>query len=672
MKDTCCSSGTCSVDVSSVKPVRYQLSPEQKKELLRIILAFISALIGILLWEWTHTDAVSQASTVVAVVKALGAVFLGLSYILSGAEVLKGAWRNILKVQPFDELFLMSIASLGAIAIGAMEEAVGVMVLYRLGEFLQDVAVTRSRQSIKALLDLKVEKARVLQDGQWRDIESSQVQVGDLVQVRSGERVPVDGEVVEGSAVFDTAAMTGEGLPRPADRGSEALAGFIVSGGVVLIRTLRQAKDSAASRIIRLVEEATRNKAKPEQFIHRFAQIYTPIVVFGALAVAVIPPILFPGQVFSDWLYRALTMLVISCPCAFVLSIPLSYFAGLGGAARKGILIKGAAVIDTLAKARSVVFDKTGTLTKGVFMVRNLKPAEGFSAEDLIFHAAAASSASNHPLSLAVQRFYAAQKGQDVLDGDPVQGERTGGILLSKDARFTEIPGHGSVAYMEGKEILAGNDRLLHLKNIPHHCETADETVIHVAVAGTYVGKIELGDTIKEDAREALQELKQLRIEDLLLLTGDSEGPARRTAHELGDISVYHSLLPEDKLTKVEEMLETYTKRGTVLYVGDGINDAPVLARSDAGIAMGGIGTDVAIESADVVLMTDEIRRIPQLISHARRTKGIVIQNIIFALGFKVAFLALGALGIATMWEAVIADVGVALLAVLNATRALR
>lgn len=658
MKDTCCSSGTCAVDVATIKPVGYTLSQSQKKELVLILTALLFAVTGILLWEWTGRDPQGLAPGGLGIAKAAGVFFLVLSYILAGAEVLKGALKNILKFQPFDELFLMSIASLGAFAIGAMEEAVGVMVLYRFGEFLQDVAVTRSRQSIKALLDLKVEKARVQQDGQWQEIESSQVKVGDLVQVRPGERVPVDGEVVEGSASFDTAAMTGESLPRLAEAGSEALAGFIVSGGAVVIRTLRQAKDSAASRIIRLVEDATRSKAKPELFIHRFARIYTPIVVFSALAVAVIPPLVFPGQSFSLWLYRALTMLVISCPCAFVLSIPLSYFAGLGGAARKGILIKGAAVLDTLANARSVVFDKTGTLTKGVFTVKNLHPAEGFSADDLVYHAATAGSASNHPLSQAIQRFYNSQK------------QNHSG--LPKDARFTEIPGHGSVALLDGQEILAGNDRLLHLKNIPHQCEAADETVIHVAVAGTYAGKIELGDSIKDDARPALQELQQLGIKDLAVLTGDSEGPAKRTARELGDIAVHHSLLPEDKLAKVDELLKAYENRGSVIYVGDGINDAPVLARSDAGIAMGGIGTDAAIESADVVLMTDEIRRIPQLISHARKTKRIVLQNILFALGFKVAFLVLGALGIATMWEAVIADVGVALLAVLNATRALR
>lgn len=658
MKDTCCSSGTCAVDVATIKPVGYTLSQSQKKELVLILTALLFAVTGILLWEWTGRDPQGLAPGGLGIAKAAGVFFLVLSYILAGAEVLKGALKNILKFQPFDELFLMSIASLGAFAIGAMEEAVGVMVLYRFGEFLQDVAVTRSRQSIKALLDLKVEKARVQQDGQWQEIESSQVKVGDLVQVRPGERVPVDGEVVEGSASFDTAAMTGESLPRLAEAGSEALAGFIVSGGAVVIRTLRQAKDSAASRIIRLVEDATRSKAKPELFIHRFALIYTPIVVFSALAVAVIPPLGFPGQSFSLWLYRALTMLVISCPCAFVLSIPLSYFAGLGGAARKGILIKGAAVLDTLANARSVVFDKTGTLTKGVFTVKNLYPAEGFSADDLVYHAAAAGSASNHPLSQAIQRFYNSQKKNH--SGFP------------KDARFTEIPGHGSVALLDGQEILAGNDRLLHLKNIPHQCEAADETVIHVAVAGTYAGKIELGDSIKDDARPALQELQQLGIKDLAVLTGDSEGPAKRTAFELGDIAVHHSLLPEDKLAKVDELLKAYENRGSVIYVGDGINDAPVLARSDAGIAMGGIGTDAAIESADVVLMTDEIKRIPQLISHARKTKQIVLQNIFFALGFKVAFLVLGALGIATMWEAVIADVGVALLAVLNGTRALR
>jgi Cd2+/Zn2+-exporting ATPase len=678
MKDACCSSGACAVDVSTIKPVPYRLSSSQKKELALLMVSLILALSGILLWELISSGKASPApgsdfpSLLSPLPPIAGIVMLAIAYLLAGFDVLKGALKNIMKLQPFDELFLMSIASLGAFAIGAMEEAVGVMVLYRFGEWLQDVAVSRSRQSIKALLDLKAETARVLQDGQWQSIPTAQVKVGDLVQVRAGERVPVDGEVIEGSASFDTAAMTGESLPRPASVGTEALAGFIVMGGVVLIRTQRVAQDSAASRIIRLVEEAIQSKAKPELFIHRFARWYTPIVVFGALAVALIPPLLFPGQTLSVWVYRALTMLVISCPCAFVLSIPLSYFAGLGGAARKGILVKGATILDTLARTRTVVFDKTGTLTKGDFTVRTLLPAEGFSEAELLSHAATASAASNHPLSQAIQRFYQTRECQN---GQYDCGPSAGHTRVS-DVRYEEIPGHGSAALVQGKEILAGNDRLLHLKNIPHHCDDsskeAEGAVVHVAVAGSYVGKIELGDTIKDDARHALETLQHLGIQHIAVLTGDHEGPARRTAEALGNIEVHHNLLPEDKLNKVDEMIRRCEGRGSLVYVGDGINDAPVLARSDAGIAMGGVGTDAAIESADVVLLTDEVSRIPQLISHARKTRHIVVENIVFALGFKVAFLALGALGIATMWEAVIADVGVALLAVLNATRALR
>lgn len=646
MKDACCSSGACSVDISKVQAVKFRLSPEQRKELVLLIVAFVLGLAGIILWEFSS---------------AIAIICLAAAYILAGYEVLRGAVRNIMQFKPFDELFLMSVASLGAFAIGAMEEAVGVMVLYRVGEFLQDVAVTKSRQSIKALLSLKAETARVLRNGQWEQIESASVQIGDLVQIRPGERVPVDGEVVEGTASLDTASMTGESLPRPAQAGTEVLSGFIVMDGVLVIRTLRLAKDSAASRIIWLVEEATKNKAKPERFIHRFALWYTPAVVFLALAVALVPPLLVPGQRFSLWIYRALTMLVISCPCAFVLSIPLSYFAGLGGAARKGILVKGAAVLDTLAKARSVVFDKTGTLTDAAFTVKHIQPADGFTAEELLSHAVLAGSASNHPLSVAVQRFYASQFGKTHQSVQP-----------DESASFTEIPGHGSVATVNGREILAGNDRLLHLKQIPHRCEDIEESVIHVAVAGTYAGKIMLGDRVKADAQEALRDLKRLGVQDIAVLTGDNERPAMRTARELGGIPIHHGLLPQDKLAKVESMLNDINGRGSLVYVGDGINDAPVLARSDAGIAMGGIGTDAAIENADVVLMTDEVRRIPQLIIHAKKTQRIVTQNIVFALGFKLAFLALGALGFASMWEAVIADVGVALLAVVNASRALR
>lgn len=630
---------------------RFELTEPQKKELLLLLAALIIGVSGLLLWEQRSVFRLVPYTGMVGVILLLAA------YLLAGFDVLKGAVQNIRRGLVFDELFLMSIASLGAFAIGAREEAVGVMIFYRVGEFLQDVAVGKSRRSIKALVNLRPDKARVYKNNSWIETDPGSVQAGDLLLVKPGERVPVDGEIVDGTGTFDTSALTGESLPRPVINGSEVLSGFIVQSGAVTLRALRPASVSAASRIISMVENAAKSKAKPELIIHRFARWYTPVVVFGALAIALLPPLLIPGQLFSEWLYRALVMLVISCPCAFVISVPLSYFAGLGGAARKGILIKGAVVLDSLADARTVVFDKTGTLTKGVFQVHKIVPAEGFGVTDVLSNAAAAGTHSIHPLAQAIQRF-AMRVEQDT--------------LLPDTRNFQEIPGHGSVAQVQGKEIVAGNDRILHLKQIPHTCDPGAESVIHVAVAGKYAGKIELKDVVKEDAKEAMQELRTLGIQNLALFTGDGEGPALETAQDVGIPTVHHTLLPEDKVKKIEELVLHPNKKGTVLFVGDGINDAPVLARSDAGIAMGGRGTDAAIESADVVLMTDEVRRIPQAIAHAKKTRRIVVQNIIMALGIKLLFLTLGAFGVASMWEAVIADVGVALAAVLNATRALR
>lgn len=642
------------------------------------------------------------------------------AYLAAGRDVLLGAARNIRKGRVFDELFLMSIASLGAFAIGAMEEALGVMIFYKIGEMFQERAVLRSRASIQSLLKLRPDTARVRRDGVWHTLPAADVQPGDAVQVRPGERVPVDGTILEGHGSFDTAAMTGESLPRQVGPGDSVLAGFMAVDAALVIRADKPVSASSAARIMTLVEHASAAKAGTELLVTRLARWYTPAVVIGALVVAVLPPLaqavltgsLPAAQLFRDWAYRALVMLVISCPCALVLSIPLSYFAGLGGAARQGILMKGAWVMDALADAGTVVFDKTGTLTDGHFSIQALLPHEGFSADGLLQAAAAAGSHSNHPLAQAIKTAWRDRGGKDP---------------ACDTGSYSEIAGHGTLAMLDGQEVLAGADRLLHLKAIPHDCphqdrppgtptspgipalpgtptppgipalpgtptspgipatlitqntsatQSTDATIVHVAMAGRYAGRIELGDTLKTDSSAAVRSLRRLGIRRIVMLTGDTERAARQAALAIGLDEVHHGLLPEHKLRRLESMLtgtaRRRSRRSAVLFVGDGINDAPVLARADAGIAMGLGGSDAAVESADVVLMSASPMKVAEAIDRARRTRAIVMQNIVFALGFKLVFLAFGAFGLAAMWQAVIADVGVALVAVLNATRALK
>lgn len=633
-----CADGTCLDEHSN-----------SKNEIMELVIAVIAGLFGLIIIKFSRSGRL-----------ALNYMYLGmglelLGYLVSARPVLKGALKNLFKGRLMDELFLMSIASIGAFIIGATEEAIGVMVLYRIGELLQDKAADKSRRSIRAVLALRPDSARVKRNGDWVIVKAEEVVVGDELLVRPGEKVPVDGKLLSGLGSFDTSSMTGESEPRAVGPGDRAMAGFIVMDGAISMVAEKAAGESSAARIIELVEHARSSKAKTELFITRFARWYTPMVVGLAALAAFLPPLLIPGQSLALWTYRALVMLVISCPCALVISVPLGYFGGLGGAARRGILVKGASVLDTLADASTVVFDKTGTLTDGSFAVQGLSPSNGHSNESLLIHAGAAGSHSNHPLAKAIRA--AMEKG---------------GLTkpFVDEGSYKEIPGHGSEVVFNGARVMAGSDRMLHLKGIEHPCEPAKGTEIHVASDSVYVGRIELGDSLKADGKSAIKRLKALGINKVLMLTGDSEGAAKRIAEEAELDEVHSGLLPQGKLERLEGIMAEQ-KSGTVLFVGDGINDAPVLARADAGIAMGLAGAEAAMESADVVLMKDEPGAVADAIESARHTRRIVKQNIAFALGIKVALLAFGAFGLAAMWQALIADVGVALLAVLNSGRAL-
>ncbi|MCX7656318.1 MAG: heavy metal translocating P-type ATPase [Treponemataceae bacterium] len=623
------------------------LSKEQYGEALVLVLCLGMALVGILLsegvWQFPGSTFLAYGT-------------LGLTYGIAALPILQGAWRNIRRGKVFDELFLMSLASIGALFLGAWEEAVGVMVFYRIGEFLQEYAVLRSRRSIRSLIALRPSVVRIHKEEGWREVPPEAVPVGSRILLRAGERLALDSRIIEGRGTFDTSAITGESLPKLAEPGEEALAGYILKEGTLILRSERTYTDSTLARILHLVEEAQQRKAPVELFVSRFARYYTPVVVMLAFLVAFVPPCILPGASLKTWVYRALVMLVISCPCAFVLSVPLTYFAGLGGMARRGILLKGAVVLDKLVGLHTVVFDKTGTLTRGEFRVAKLQAQEPHSAEELLTYAAVATIHSNHPLSRAIQQHWERQ-------GTP--------LPYPDEGSFYEIPGHGSVVTFNGKEVLAGNDRLLHLKEIPHPCGEVEGTTVHVALAGKLVGSVYLEDQLKKDAPQVVRELKKRGVQNIALFTGDSARPAQQAGATAGVDEVHHSLRPEEKLERLERLMET-TKGAPVAFVGDGVNDGPVLARSDVGIAMGQGGSDLAIEQADVVLMTDDLSRIPEAIDRSRKTRHIVWQNILFALGVKLAVLTLGAFGEASMWEGVLADVGVALLAVLNALRAYR
>lgn len=575
-----------------------------------------------------------------------------LSYIIIGINVLKKAIMNISRGQIFDENFLMGIATIGAFLIGEYPEGVAVLLFYEVGELFQDMAVHRSRRSIAELMDIRPDFANLKMGDEIMQVSPMEVEPGDIIIIRPGEKVPLDGYVLEGQSSMDTSALTGESMPRDVKAGDEVLGGFINSGGLLQVEVTKPFGQSTVSKILDLVENAGSKKAPTENFITRFARYYTPVVVFAALAMAVLPPLVVAGESFSDWIYRALVFLVVSCPCALVISIPLGFFGGIGGASRRGILVKGGNYLEAMTEIDTVVFDKTGTLTKGVFGVTEVNPAGEMSREDLLYYGAIAESHSTHPIAASIIKAYG------------------GDVDANKIEEYREIAGHGVIAKIQGHEILAGNQGLLELYGITHEKVDALGTVVYIAVDGHYGGNIIVSDEVKEDSQKTIEGLRALGVKNLVMLTGDAQEVGERVADELGLDEVYAQLLPHEKVGKLESLEEKKSSKGKLAFVGDGINDAPVLARADVGIAMGGLGSDAAIEAADVVLMTDEPHKLVEAIEISRRTKRIVWQNIALALAVKGVVLLMGAMGIATMWEAVFADVGVALIAVLNSMRA--
>lgn len=576
-----------------------------------------------------------------------------ISYILAGGDVVKRAIENIKNGQVFDENFLMSVASIGAFFIGEAPEGVGVMLFYQIGEMLQSYAVGQSRRSISSLMDIRPDYANVLRNGEVLTIPPEEVEIGEIIVIKAGERVPLDGIVVEGNSMLDTSALTGESLPREVITGSELLSGCINMNGLLSAKVTKSYSESTVNKILELVENASSRKSKSEKFITRFARVYTPVVVVIAVVLAIIPPLIIKDATFNEWIYRSLAFLVVSCPCALVISVPLSFFGGIGGASRNGILVKGSNYLESLAKTEIIVFDKTGTLTKGVFKVQKIH-SEKIKPEELLKLAAYAESYSNHPISLSLKEAYKKD------------------IDIEKISQVEEFSGHGVSAVVENIKILAGNDKLMEKFKIPYNKETSEGTLVHIAADGEYAGYILIADKIKDDAFEAVSALKKHNIKDIVMLTGDSESVAINTARELGIDRVYAGLLPADKVEKVEELISQKSEKARLMFVGDGINDAPVLARADVGVAMGALGSDAAIEAADLVIMTDEPSKIAKAIEIAKNTLKIAYQNIIFAISVKVIILVLSTLGLASLWAAVFADVGVTFIVVLNAMRTLR
>ena len=598
--------------------------------------------------------AIGMALTVFAKLPTLAELaFLIVAYVILGWDVVWQAVKNITRGQVFDEHFLMSVSTIGAFAIGEYPEAVAVMLFYQVGEFFQSLAVKRSRKSISDLMDIRPDSATVKRNGVLQVVSPESVAVGEIIVVKPGEKIPLDGIVVDGESMLDTKALTGESVPRSIRKGDEALSGCINQSGLLTLKVTKSFGESTVSKIIDLVENASARKAPTENFITTFARYYTPVVVGMAAVLAIIPPLVLGGG-WSEWLRRGFVFLIVSCPCALVISIPLTFFGGIGAASKRGVLVKGSNYLEALNKVSVVVFDKTGTLTKGVFEVANIIPAAGYQKEQVLEYAAQAESYSNHPIAKSILAAYGKSIDQKQFSG------------------FEEISGHGISVMVQGKKVLAGNSKLMESEKIAYSACDAAGTKVYVAADGSYVGCILIADEVKPDSNRAIAELKKIGVEKTVMLTGDDERIGKSVADELGLDAYYAQLLPDQKVEKLE-MLDKQKRQGSKLaFVGDGINDAPVLARADVGIAMGGLGSDAAIEAADVVLMTDEPSKLVEAIDVAKATKRIVMQNIVIALGIKSVFLVLGALGMAGMWEAVFGDVGVTIIAVLNAMRILK
>ena len=598
--------------------------------------------------------AIGMALTVFAKLPTLAELaFLIVAYVILGWDVVWQAVKNITRGQVFDEHFLMSVSTIGAFAIGEYPEAVAVMLFYQVGEFFQSLAVKRSRKSISDLMDICPDSATVKRNGVLQVVSPESVAVGEIIVVKPGEKIPLDGIVVDGESMLDTKALTGESVPRSIRKGDEALSGCINQSGLLTLKVTKSFGESTVSKITDLVENASARKAPTENFITTFARYYTPVVVGMAAVLAIIPPLVLGGG-WSEWLRRGFVFLIVSCPCALVISIPLTFFGGIGAASKRGVLVKGSNYLEALNKVSVVVFDKTGTLTKGVFEVANIIPAAGYQKEQVLEYAAQAESYSNHPIAKSILATY----------GKPIDQKQF--------SDFEEISGHGISVMVQGKKVLAGNSKLMESEKIAYAACDAAGTKFYVAADGSYVGCILIADEVKPDSKCAIAELKKIGVEKTVMLTGDDERIGKSVADELGLDAYYAQLLPDQKVEKLE-MLDKQKRQGSKLaFVGDGINDAPVLARADVGIAMGGLGSDAAIEAADVVLMTDEPSKLVEAIDVAKATKRIVMQNIVIALGIKSVFLVLGALGMAGMWEAVFGDVGVTIIAVLNAMRILK
>ena len=609
-----------------------------KKRATKIIIALILFLIAIIIKfpnEWLNKG-----------------IFI-ISYLIVGIEVLKEAIENIFKGEVFDENFLMSIATIGAFAIGEFPEAVAVMLFYQIGELFQSYAVNQSRKSIASLMDIRPDYANVKRENEISKVNPEEVKIGETIVVKPGEKIPLDGKVVDGESLIDTSALTGESVPRKAKIGDEVLSGCINQNGLLEIKVTKEFGESTVSKILDLVENASSKKSKSENFITKFARYYTPAVVIIAVILAIVPPFIFHNATFTEWLYRALTFLVVSCPCALVISIPLGFFGGIGGASKMGILVKGSNYLEALSQTEIVVFDKTGTLTQGIFEVQKIETEE-ISKEEMLRLVTHAENYSNHPISQSIKKAYGKEIDKNII------------------SKIEEISGKGIIAKVENNDIIIGNNKLMDEKNIQYKKCNEIGTILYVAINNKFAGYIVIADKVKEDAQKTIKTLKQNHIKKTVMLTGDKKEIGEKIAGKLNIDEVYTELLPDGKVEKVEELLKQKSEKGKLAFVGDGINDAPVLALSDIGIAMGGLGSDSAIEAADVVIMTDEPSKLINAIKISKKTMRIVKENIIFAIVVKVAVLILSAFGLSTMWEAVFADVGVSVIAIINSLRVLR